>query len=155
MDYKASTFGALDVQEKCVASSTAALVDATVIFTIAGGPIRILDILSECITAAGVAAETLQWQSVPTVGSATTISGACTTLSGVAAGTTVRLAPTALSTALVISLAAAGGVQLGTSVANHITVMAGTIKSVVVAGTTGTWKHYLRYQPLAKGVTVV
>ena len=140
--------------EKAVSSTTAALVNGTIIFTITNGPIQIIDILSECITNVGVAAETLQWQSNPTVGSATTISGATTTLSGIAAGATVRLAPTALSTALVISLAAAGGVQLGTSVSNRITVNAGTISTVIVAATTGTWKHYLRYMPLDPTVTV-
>lgn len=140
--------------DKSVSTVAAALVNGTIIFTISNGSIVILDILSECITAVGVSAETLQWQSNPTVGTATTISGATTTLSGVAAGTTIRLAPTALSTALVISLAAAGGVQLGTNVANVITVNAGTISSVVAAATTGTWKHYLRYRPLDPSVIV-
>jgi hypothetical protein len=154
MDYQASTFGSLDVSDKCVSSVTAALADATTIFTITGGPIEIIDLLSECITAQGASATTLQWTSTPTVGTATTFSGACSTLSAVAAGTSIRLAPTALSTALVISLAAAGGVHLGTNVANKILVRAGTITSTVANATTGTWKHYLRYRPLAKGVTV-
>ena len=155
MDYQASTFGSLDVSDKCVSSATAALADATTIFTITGGPIEIIDILSECITAQQAVATTLQWTSTPTVGTATTFSGASATLSGVAAGTSVRLAPTALSTALVISLAAAGGVHLGTNVANKILVRAGTITSTVTNAGTGTWKHYLRYRPLAKGITVV
>ena len=155
MDYQASTFGSLDVSDKCVSSATAALADATTIFTITGGPIEIIDILSECITAQQAVATTLQWTSTPTVGTATTFSGASATLSGVAAGTSVRLAPTALSTALVISLAAAGGLHLGTNVANKILVRAGTITSTVLNPGTGTWKHYLRYRPLAKGITVV
>ena len=137
-----------------VASGTAAMVNADTIFTITGGPIQIVSLHSECITTHQAVATTAQYQSNPTVGSATTISGATTTLSGVAAGTTFRLAPTALSTAPVISLAAAGGVQLGTNVANFINVNAGTIKLVIATGGTGTWKHYLSYIPLAPNVVV-
>jgi hypothetical protein len=37
-----------------------------------------------------------------------------------------------------------------------IVVPAGTITAVVgVGSTTGTWTHFIRYRPLAKGVTVV
>jgi hypothetical protein len=131
------------------------MVNNQVAFTIAGGPIQILELLSECITANDATASTLQWRSNPTVGSATTISGATTTLASIAAGATIRLAPTALSTAPTISLAAAGGVQLGTNVANIITVQPGTIQMAITIGsTTGTWRHYLRYCPLSTGVTV-
>jgi hypothetical protein len=141
--------------EKCVSTAAAVMVNGNTLFTIAGGPIEIVDLQSVCITANDVTASTMQYQSAPTVGSATTISGATTTLASIAAGASVRLAPTALSTAPVISLAAAGGVQLGTAVANMITVQAGTLKLVIGTGsTTGTWKHYLRYRPLAPGVTV-
>lgn len=143
------------VMEKAVASATAVMVNGDTVFTIANGPIIIVDLLSECITANNGTASTMQWQSVPTVGSAATISGASASLASVAAGATVRLAPTALSTAPVVALAAAGGVQLGTNVANRITVMPGTLKLVIGTGsTTGTWKHYLRYQPLSTNVTV-
>lgn len=136
--------------------AAATMVNSQTIFTISGGPIEIIGLLSECVTANDVTASTLQYQSVPTVGSATTISGATTTLASIAAGATIRLAPTALSTAPVIALAAAGGVQLGTNVANLITVQPGTINLVIGTGsTTGTWKHYISYIPLAPGVTVV
>jgi hypothetical protein len=131
------------------------MVNGDTVFTIAGGPIIIIDLLSECITANNGTASTMQWQSVPTVGSAATISGASASLASATAGSTVRLAPTALSTAPTLVAAAAGGVQLGTNVANLITVQPGTLKLVIATGsTTGTWKHYLRYQPLRHGVTV-
>lgn len=146
-----------DLGEKAVASSAAAvMVNGNTVFTIAGGPIIIFDLLSECITANDGTASTMQWQSAPTVGSAATISGASASLASATAGSTVRLAPTALSTAPTLVAASAGGVQLGTNVANLITVMAGTLKLVIATGsTTGTWRHYLRYQPLRDGVTVV
>jgi hypothetical protein len=97
----------------------------------------------------------MQWQSNPTVGSAATISGASASLASATAGTTARLAPTALSTAPVLATAANGGVQLGTNVANTITVQPGTLKLVIATGsTTGTWKHRMRYRPLDPAVTV-
>ena len=136
-------------------SATKVMVNADILFTIVGGPIQILNLMSECVTANNATASTLQYQSVPTVGSAQTISGATTTLASVAAGTTVVLSPTALTTAPVISLAAAGGAQLGLNVGNKVTVTAGTIKAVIGTGsTTGTWKHYISYIPMAPGVTV-
>lgn len=137
-------------------SATAVMVNADIVFTIAGGPIRIVDLISECISANGATASTMQWQSNPTVGSAATITGASASLANATAGTTVRLAPTALSTAPVVVAAASGGVQLGTNVANNITVQPGTLKVVIgVGSTTGTWKHYITYIPLAAGVSVV
>lgn len=130
-------------------SAAAVMVNADIVFTISGGPIAIVDLLSECATANNATASTMQWQSVPTVGTATTISGASAALTSATAGTTVRLAPTALDTALVIVAASAGGVQLGTDVSNKIIVMAGTLKLVIGTGsTTGTWRHYLTYVPL-------
>jgi hypothetical protein len=141
--------------DKSLTTAAAVMVNANVIFTIVNGAIQIHDILSECITANDVTASTLQWQSNPTVGAATAITGATATLASATAGTTVRLAPTALSTAPVIVAASAGGVQLGTNVANYITVQPGTIKMVIgVGSTTGTWKHSLRYSPLDPSVIV-
>ena len=137
-------------QEKCYTTATGTVANGAVLFTITGGPIKVLDIMSECITANAAVASTLQYSSTPTVGSATTISGASASLVSATAGTTVRLAPTALSTSPVVVAASAGGVQLGTNVANYITVNAGTITAVVGVGTmTGTWRHHIRYAPLS------
>jgi len=141
--------------ERTVQSATTTMVNGATVFTISGGPIQIIDILSICVTANDVTASTLQWQSVPTVGSAATISGASATLASATAGTTVRLAPTALSTAPVIVAASSGGVQLGTNVANFIDVKDGTLKLVIgVGSTTGTWTHIMRYKPLSPNSTV-
>ena len=144
-----------DQMEKVATKAAATMVNGQVIFTIAGGSIVILDLFSICVSTNDATASTLQYSSSPTVGSAATISGASASLASVAAGATIRLAPTALSTAPVIALAAAGGVQLGTNVANRIIVNAGTLTIVIAVGsTTGTWSHHIRYQPLARGVTV-
>lgn len=136
-------------------SATAVMVNGDTIFTIAGGPIEILQLQSVCISANNGTASTLQYQSAPTVGSAATISGASASLANATAGSTVTLNATALSTAPDLVAASAGGVQLGAAVANRIIVQAGTIKVVIgVGSTTGTWKHYIAYRPLAPGVTV-
>ena len=63
-------------QEKCFGTVAAVMTNADTAFTISGGPIQIISLLSECITANGATASTLQWQSAPTVGSAKTISEA-------------------------------------------------------------------------------
>ena len=139
------------------ASATAVMVNGDTIFTIAGGPIEILQLQSVCITVNDTTASTLQYRSVPTVGTATTISAASGSLAaaGTGAGATVTLNATSLATAPDIVASTSGGVQLGAAVANRIIVQAGTIKIVIgVGSTTGTWKHYISYRPLAPGVTV-
>lgn len=137
------------VAERSIETVAAVMVNATTIFTISGGPIQIIELLSVCVTANDATASTLQWQSTPTVGTATTITGATATLASATAGTSVLIQPTALSTAPVIVTAANGGLHLGLVAQNHIIVKDGTLKTVIgVGSTTGTWKHYLRYKPL-------
>jgi hypothetical protein len=144
-----------EAQPKIIVTPAAVMVNAATVFTVSGGPILIEDLLSVCVSANDATASTLQWQSAPTVGTATTFSGASATLASATAGTTIRLAPTALSTAPVIVAASAGGVALGTNVANRIIVKDGTIKLVIgVGSTTGTWQHYLRWRPLAPACAV-
>lgn len=136
-------------------SATAVMVNGDTLFTVAGGPIAILSLQSICVTANDTTASTLQYRSVPTVGTAATISGASASLASAAAGATVTLNPTALSTAPDLVADTSGGVQLGANVANKIIVQAGTIKAVIgVGSTTGTWKHVISYYALAPGVTV-
>lgn len=142
----------IDMQEKSVSGSTAVMVNADNVFTIAGGPIEILELISECIALNDATASTLQYSANPTVGAATTFSGASGSLANAAAGSGVVLNQTALATApdIVDPLVALSGVN-----ARGIIVAAGVITLVVgVGSTTGTWKHYLRYRPLASGVTV-
>lgn len=137
-------------RKQCTAKTSAkVMANGDTLFTITGGPIIIVDLLSVCVTANDATASTLQYNSVPTVGSAATISGASASLANATAGTTVRIAPTALTTAPVIATAANGGVQLGTNVANRIIVKDGALKIVVgVGSTTGTWQHFLVYEPV-------
>jgi hypothetical protein len=143
------------VSERAIESNAAVMVNGDTVFTIAGGPIQILELLSVCVSANGATASTMQWQSVPTVGTATTITGATATLANATAGTSVLIQPTALSTAPVIVTAANGGLHLGLVAQNHIIVKDGALKLVIgVGSTTGTWRHYLRYKPLSPASTV-
>jgi len=137
------------VAERSIETVAATMVNGTIVFTITGGPIQIIELLSVCVTANDATASTLQWQSVPTVGSAATITGGSATLASATAGTTVLLSPATLATAPIIVTAANGGVQIGANNAQRIIVKDGTLKTVITVGsTTGTWKHYLRYKPL-------
>ncbi len=137
------------------ASATAVITTGDTLFTVAGGPIAILQLRSVAITSNVGTASTLQYKSTPTVGTATTISGASASMTSMNAGSSVTLNQTALSTAPDIVLQSAGAATLGANVANNIIVEAGTITAVVGTGpTAGTFKHYIAYIPLAPGVTV-
>jgi hypothetical protein len=143
--------GNADLQERVVKKVAATIVNGQTLFTIAGGPIQILGLVSICETGNDATASTLQYNATPTSGSAQTISAASASLANATAGASVALAGTALSTAALYN---ANGPNL---IANPGTVMApaGVITAVVgVGSTTGTWAHYLRYRPLAVGVTV-
>ena len=136
-------------------TATAVMTNGNTIFTIANGPIAILYLQSVCISANDATATTLQYSSSPTVGSAKTISAASASLASATAGTTVTMNQTSLATAPDIVTAANGGVPIGANVANKMIVQAGTITMVIATGpTTGTWKHFICYTPLAPGVTV-
>jgi hypothetical protein len=138
--------------ERVAVSGAKTMVNADVIFTIEGGPIGIVSLVSMCITGNDATASTVQYQAVPTVGTATTISGASGSIANAAAGAVVTLQTTALNTA---ALYAANGPTIMATGPSTILVPAGTIKVVIGTGsTTGTWRHYLRYKPLAAGVTV-
>lgn len=134
-----------------VSANTGVMVTGATIFTVTGGPVMVLGLCSVCQTANNATASTLQYSTVATLGAlAGTISGASATLASAVIGTVVTLIGTALSTAPVIS---ATGVGLMTS--TPIIVQPGTITLTVgVGSTTGTWKHYLRYQPLVAGASV-
>ena len=139
----------------CSQSSTKVMTNGDSVFTIAGGPIKVHAIVSECITANDGTATTMQWQHNPTVGSAKTISAASAALTSLAAGGTVRLNQTSLATAPDVVRAANGGVQIGANVGNHMTLGAGVVKLVVGTGpTTGTWRHSMLYEPMAPNTTV-
>jgi len=136
-------------QEKCLATVPAVLTNNGTIFTITGGPIQILELLSVCTVTNAGTATTLQYSSTPAVGTAKTISGATASLTSCAPGSTVLLTPTALTTAPTIVVDTNGGVQLGLVAQNHIIVLNGLITTVCATIlSTARWYHVLRYKPL-------
>lgn len=139
-----------DVGPKAIIQTAATMVNGNTAFTVAGGPIMIIQIGALCITANDVTASTLQYSADGTNGAATTITGASATLASAAAGTIVAAVPGTLATAPSIY---ANGVGIAGTVG--IIVPAGIITMVIgVGSTTGTWQQFMRYQPLATGVTV-
>lgn len=143
--------GTANLQERVAVKTAAVMVDNDVLFTIAGGPIKIEALWSECVTGNDATASTLVYKCTPTTGAEQTISGASASLANAAAGASITLAGTALATAALYN---ANGPNL---IANPGTVVApiGTIGiDIAVGSTTGTWRHFLRYKPLAVGVTV-
>jgi hypothetical protein len=144
-----------DLAEKAIATSSAAvMVNGTDIFTIVGGPIVIMELMSVCVTANNGTASTLQWQADGTDGSATTFTGASASLASAAAGTIAVCHFTATTTAPVLYTAGVG-ISRPTSTAHGMVVPAGIIETVIAVGsTTGTWRHYLRYRPMVRGTLV-
>ncbi len=144
-----------DLAEKSVVTSTAAvMVNGTTIFTITGGPIVILELLSVCVTANNGTATTLQWSADGTDGAATTFTGASASLASAAAGTIIATQFTATTTAPVLYTAGVG-ISRPTSTAHGMIVPAGIITQVVgVGSTTGTWRQYMRYRPMGRGTQV-
>ena len=143
--------GSADLQMKVVKKAAATMVNGQTLFTIAGGPIMVHGLVSICETANDATASTLQYNALPTSGSPVTISNASASIANAAAGASITLAGTALATAALYN---SGGPNL---IANPGTILvpAGSITAVVgVGSTTGTWAHYLRYSPMATGVTV-
>lgn len=133
-------------------ATTAAAVIATgtaTIFTIAGGPIEVQSLLSVCITSNDGTATLLKYTADPTNGAATDLSIASASLGSATAGTTAMVTGT-FGAAPTIS--ANGVVAAGTT---KFIVTAGVIQTITTGGaTSGTWTHHLRYQPLAKGITI-
>jgi hypothetical protein len=147
-----------DQDEKVVTTTTAATMPqaTTTIFTVAGGPILIRDLISFCITSNNANAATQQWSFDGTLGAATTISAASASLASLVAGDMTILDMTALSTAVRIMTTTASAALAAAS--EHIGIYlngAGVLQNIIgTAATTGTWNHLLRYRPLARGVTV-
>ncbi len=147
----------IDQAEKSVITGAALLVDGTTVFTIAGGPIKVLDLVSYVIVGGDSTAATLKWNADGTVGAATDFTAASSALTSLAAGGIVYCNFTTLATAPVITQTA--GVALAgptTSTGGGIYLPAGIIKMVIGSGptVTATYAHYLRYRPLSTGVTV-
>lgn len=141
-----------NIAEGIAVSGAAVMSTGLNVFNVAGGPIAVLGLVSICETANDTTASTAQWATLSTLGAvAGTISGASASLASAAAGEILILQGNTLAAALLLE---ATGVGI-TAVPGSIVVQAGAINLTIGVGSTvGTWKHFLRYRPLAPGATV-
>lgn len=138
-----------DQEEKAIATTAAVMSNALAAFTIAGGPIRVSNLVATCITPNNATASTLLFYADPTDGAAANLCAATASLANAAAGTIVNITGT-LANAGVIT-------ATGTAISQALSVVVpiGVIGlTVAVGSTTGTWIVSMRYKPLTPGVIV-
>lgn len=133
-------------------SAIKTMVNGDVIFNVVGD-VQILTLISECQTVNNATASTLQY-SVTNNTSATsqTLSAASPSLASAPAGSSVLIQPASLTNAPVLTTASGVGVIPWGAIR-----IAGNsqIKLVIgVGSTTGTWQHYVLYQPLENGAYI-
>jgi hypothetical protein len=134
-------------------TTSAVMTSGLVIFTTTGD-LLIFGLMSVCSTANGATASTLQYTSTNNTTTTTAnISAASASLANAAAGVVVTAqlgavsnAPT-VSTAAGVSVSPWGGVRVpGNS----------SIKVVIgVGSTTGTWSHFVHWEPLQNGAILI
>ena len=122
--------------------AAAVMTNGQTIFTVTNAPLLILGLVSLCVTANDGTASTLQYSITPTTGAgAQTISNASASLASAAAGASVSLVGTALTTGANLN---ANGPNLGMTAPLFCPL--GSITLVIGTGsTTGTWEHHLYY----------
>lgn len=148
-----------DQAEKVISTITPATMPqaTTTVFTVTGGAIEILNMISYCATTNNTNASTLQWTFDATSGSATTFTGLSTSLASLVAGDFVMSDLTLLTTVpTILSTGISGMLGPPTTQRLFVTNATGGVVQAIVgtAATTGTWGHAMRYRPLGRGVTV-
>jgi len=137
----------------CNAITTpAVMTNGLTIFNVSGD-VLVFAILSECYTANGATASTLQYTSTNNTTSTTgNMSAASASLANAAIGVSVIAQLGAVSNAPTVTTASGVGVFPWGAIripGNS------SIKLVIGTGsTTGTWAHYIHWQPLQDGATV-
>ena len=139
-----------DQEEKVFTTAAAVIAAGTAtVFTVAGGPIEVISLISVCVSGNDGTATLHKWTVNPTDGTATDISAASATLANATAGTILNITGT-LANATVITAQGTAIAQAG-----GVVVPVGVITSITSGGaTTGTWTHHLRYKPLGRGVVI-
>lgn len=143
----------IDNTDHVTKTGAKAMVNGDVMFTTTGD-VLIYALASECYTTNDATATLVQYN-VTNAATATsqTISAATTTLASKAVGTSILLQLGSVANAPVITTASG----VGAFPWGAIRVPGGsTINLIVSVGsTTGTWKHYIRYEPMEAGAMVV
>lgn len=133
-------------------TSPAVMSNGLTVFNVTGD-VLVFAVLSECYTANGATASTLQYSSTNnTTSSTATMSGASASLANAAQGVSVIAQLGALSNSPVVT----GASGIGVFPWGAIRIPGNSsIKLVVgVGSTTGTWVHYIHWQPLEDGAIV-
>jgi hypothetical protein len=127
------------------------MVTGDIIFT-AVGSVQILGIVSECVTPNDATTSRLLYSFVSAYGT-TNLSASSVTLPNVNVGYTVAMAnPTALGEAPLVSVS---GVVMYSNT-RGARVPSGSVRLVITNGsTTGTWRHFIKYEPLESGAYMV
>ena len=145
------SFPNLDSEHVAKSSIAKVMINNDVIFNIYGD-VQILALTSECYTANNSIASRIKYIADTAHNGDTDISGLCTTLANAIIGTRVICDNTTLSSAPNVSVS---GVSLNMD-SRGIIVPTGAIKlGVTVGSTTGTWKHYIRWEPLEAGAYIL
>jgi hypothetical protein len=143
------------IQKSAKSSQVGVLTTGMTLFTIAGGPIELIDIMSICTTGGDATAATVLYTTIPTGLSAVPISTASGSIANAPVNATITYPGTGSAAALSYN---AGGTFLRASTAAGSTVIIppGVINATIGSGptVTGTWAHYLRYNPMGPAVTV-
>jgi hypothetical protein len=149
-----SAVAGLSDSDHTVKTGAKVMVNDDTLFTVTGS-IQILSLVSECVTANNATASTLLWKftTAATAPLTTSLSAASSTLASTVSGYALVLA-TASSLGEVPNQGASG-VLLNTP-QRGVRVPSGALKiTIAVGSTTGTWRHYIRYEPLEDGAYVV
>lgn len=153
--FAVDTLNNLDVSDSdhAVKTSAKVMVNGDIIFTTTGD-VLIYAMLSECYTANDATASTIQYIGLNnTTAVSSNISGVSPSLANAPKGASTLAILGAITNAPVLSTASG----IGAFPWGAIRVPGNTsIKTTIgVGSTTGTWKHYIRYEPLEAGATVV
>lgn len=142
----------VDFSDHITNTSAKVMVNGDTLFNVVGDVI-IYALLSECYTANNATASTLQYSVTNnTTSTSQTISIASASLANAAQGVSTLVQLGALTNAPVVSNASGvGAFPWGAiRVANN-----SSIKTVIgVGSTTGTWAHYVRWEPLTPGAYI-
>jgi len=144
----------LTTSDHVIKTGAKVMVTGDTLFTVVGS-VQFLSLVSECVTLNDGTASTLLWKFTTSAASplTTNLSAASSTLANAVPG--YALAMTNSSALGEAPTQGASGVLLNTA-SRGVRVPTGAVKiTIAVGSTTGTWRHYIRYEPLEPGAYVV
>jgi hypothetical protein len=122
------------------------------LFTVAGGAVRIINIVGHITTALAAGANNTKLVHTSTGGAAIDL---CAVLDTASAAIRLTLGITGVAANAMIKSAAEGVQVAAEGMTNPITITPGVISLNCSAGTTGVIDWYIEYEPMASGATIV